>query len=79
MLLEHVRSPRLAVRALQRLLEPLAVRIAADHLTREPLDYLAAEGFEIEQLERSKWGIVQRVVARNSEGAHDPARTHSDG
>jgi len=33
-------------------------------LTREPLDYLAAEGFEIETLERSKWGIAERVRAR---------------
>ncbi len=64
LLLEHVRSPLLPVRLLQRLLEPLAVRLAADHLTREPLDYLAAEGFEIESLERSKWGIVERLSAR---------------
>ena len=64
LLLEHVRSSSLPIRLLQRLLEPLAVRFAADHLTREPLDYLAAEGFAIEQLERSKWGIVERVRAR---------------
>jgi ubiquinone/menaquinone biosynthesis C-methylase UbiE len=63
-LLEHVRSPSLAVRAIERALEPIAVRFAADHLTREPLEYLGAEGFEVEQLERSKWGIVERVLAR---------------
>jgi hypothetical protein len=56
LLLEHVRSPRLPVRLVQRLLDPLAVRFAADHLVREPLDHLAAAGFEIERLERSKWG-----------------------
>jgi len=66
LLLEHVRSPRLPIRLLQQLLEPLAVRFAADHLTREPLDYLAAEGFEIDNLERSKWGIVERVRARKT-------------
>jgi ubiquinone/menaquinone biosynthesis C-methylase UbiE len=64
LLLEHVRSPRLPVRLLQRLLEPLAIHFAGDHLTREPLDYLAAEGFEIEELERSKGGIVERVSGR---------------
>src|SRR6266571_4727525 len=64
LLLEHVRSPLLPVRLIERLLEPLAVRFAADHLTREPLDYLVAEGFEIAQLERSKLGIVERVRAR---------------
>ena len=64
LLLEHVRSPRLPVRLVQRLLDPLAVRFAADHLVREPLDHLAAAGFEIERLERMKWGIVERIAAR---------------
>jgi ubiquinone/menaquinone biosynthesis C-methylase UbiE len=62
-LLEHVRSPLLPVRAVQRLLEPLSVRFEADHLVREPLDYLAAEGFAIERVTRLKWGIVERVLA----------------
>jgi hypothetical protein len=66
LLLEHVRSPLLPVQLIERLLEPLAVRFAADHLIREPLNYLAAEGFEIAQLERSKLGIVERVRARKS-------------
>jgi hypothetical protein len=46
------------------MLDPLAVRFEGDHLTREPLEYLEAEGLEVERLERSKWGIVERVVAR---------------
>jgi ubiquinone/menaquinone biosynthesis C-methylase UbiE len=62
--LEHVRSPIRSVRAVERLLEPLMVRFQADHLLREPLDYLQAEGFEIEWLERSKWGMVERGAAR---------------
>jgi hypothetical protein len=52
------------VRAIQRLLDPLAVRLEADHLVREPLDHLEAEGFEVDWVERSKLGIVERVVAR---------------
>lgn len=64
LLLEHVRSPHLAVRFGQRLLAPLFLRLEADHLLREPLDHLAAEGFVVERLERSKWGIVERVAAR---------------
>jgi ubiquinone/menaquinone biosynthesis C-methylase UbiE len=63
-LLEHVRSPSLPVRALQRALDPLSVRFQGDHVIRDPLDYLAAERFEIESVERLKWGIVERVVAR---------------
>jgi ubiquinone/menaquinone biosynthesis C-methylase UbiE len=68
-LLEHVRSPSLAVRAVQRALDPLSVRFAADHLVRDPLDYLGNVGFEIESVQRLKWGIVERVVARKSGGA----------
>jgi ubiquinone/menaquinone biosynthesis C-methylase UbiE len=63
-LLEHVRSPVLPVRAIQRAIEPLAIRFEADHLTREPLDYLAEEGFEVESSERSRLGIVERIIAR---------------
>jgi hypothetical protein len=52
------------------MLDPLAVRFEGDHLTREPLDYLADEGFNVESVERSKWGIVERVVA-----SKPPSRT----
>lgn len=70
-LLEHVRSPALPVRAVQRLLDPLSVRFEADHLVREPLDYLAAEGFEIEAVQRLKWGIVERVTALKASAASE--------
>lgn len=74
LLLEHVRSPSLPVRAVEKLLDPMAVRFAADHLTRDPLDYLAGEGFEVERLVRSKWGIVERLRARKtSSRASTPA------
>src|SRR3954452_1697215 len=61
---EHVRSPVPVVRAVERALNPLTVRFEGDHLVREPLEYLRPAGFEIEYLERSKWGIVERVIAR---------------
>jgi ubiquinone/menaquinone biosynthesis C-methylase UbiE len=63
LMLEHVRSPAAAVRTVERLLEPLSVRFLADHLTREPLDYLPGTGFEIDEVHRSKWGIVERLRA----------------
>jgi ubiquinone/menaquinone biosynthesis C-methylase UbiE len=62
-LIEHVRSPVFFVRAVERLIEPLTVRFEADHLTREPLDHLEPVGFRIEQIKRSKLGIVERVSA----------------
>ena len=40
------------------------LRFEGDHLLRESLDHLRAEGFDIERLERSKLGIVERVAAR---------------
>lgn len=64
LLLEHVRSPILPVRALEWILEPLSVRFEADHLLREPLTYVTASGLRIERLERSGWGIMERLVAR---------------
>ncbi len=64
LLLEHVRSPVGPVRWLERLLNPLMVRLAGDHLLRDPLDHLGAIGFSLEQCKRSKWGIVEEVVAR---------------
>jgi len=64
LLLEHVRSPVASVRMGQRVLEPLTLRFEGDHLLREPLDHLRAEGFEIDQVLRSKLGIVERIAAR---------------
>lgn len=63
-LLEHVHSPIVPVALMQRLLEPLTVWAEGDHLTREPLDRLQAEGLLIESVERSKLGIVERASAR---------------
>ncbi|WP_430981084.1 class I SAM-dependent methyltransferase [Thermalbibacter longus] len=66
-LLEHVRSPLLPVRVIQRLLEPITVRLEHDHLLREPLEYVEAAGLVVEQLERSRLGLVERLVARKPE------------
>lgn len=62
--LEHVRSPLLVVRAVQRALDGLAVRREGDHLLREPLEPLGAAGFEVLTVERSRLGLVERGVAR---------------
>jgi ubiquinone/menaquinone biosynthesis C-methylase UbiE/predicted ester cyclase len=64
LLAEHVRSPNPVVRAIQRVLDPLAHRFGGDHLLREPLEHLAAEGFEVEEVRRAKAGWVELVAAR---------------
>jgi len=61
---EHVRSPVLPVRVVQRAIDGIAVRTQGDHLVREPLEHMQAENFRIERIERLRWGIVERGVAR---------------
>jgi ubiquinone/menaquinone biosynthesis C-methylase UbiE len=67
-MLEHVRSPAPAVRLGQRLLNPLSVRFVADHLLREPLYAVSRLGLDVVELERLKWGIVERLRAVKPEG-----------
>ena len=62
-LLEHVGSRVWPVRALQWLLNPLAVRFEADHLLREPRDYLVSAGFRVTEDHRSRLGTVARLLA----------------
>ena len=50
----------------------VAEEFEADHLLREPLDYLAETGFEIEELMRSKWG--SREINGTQTGMTDPFR-----
>lgn len=64
LLLDHVRSPIAPVRWAERLLNPVMVRFARNHVLRDPLDYLGPSGFTIEHCARSKWGVVEEVVAR---------------
>jgi ubiquinone/menaquinone biosynthesis C-methylase UbiE len=67
LLVEHVRSPNRAVRTLERILDPITVRRQADHLLRDPLEHIIAEELEIETLERSWFGALERLAARKPE------------
>lgn len=62
-LLEHVRSPVRVVRIGQEVVEPLFLWAAGDHLLREPLHTVACQGFVVDNLERAKLGIVERLLA----------------
>jgi ubiquinone/menaquinone biosynthesis C-methylase UbiE len=64
LLLDHVRASSKVWLAVQRVLEPLPRRFSCEHLLRRPLELVLAEGFEVEQRERSKAGIVERLSAR---------------
>lgn len=63
-LVEHVRSTKWWVRAVQRVWNVFSVRLEGDHVLREPLDHLRATGFAIEEQERRKLGLVERIAAR---------------
>jgi ubiquinone/menaquinone biosynthesis C-methylase UbiE len=63
LLLEHVRSPVLPVRLLQRVLEPLTLLLDHDHLLREPLRHVEDAGLVVERFESSKLGMVERLQA----------------
>ncbi len=63
-LLDHVGSPNPAVRLVQRVLDPLAVRLQGDHLLRSPELPVRAANLDIEQLHRTRAGIVLALAAR---------------
>jgi ubiquinone/menaquinone biosynthesis C-methylase UbiE len=64
LLLDHVAAAPRAARAVQWLLERITVPLGGEHLRRRPLRQVQAEGFQIEQRERAKLGIVERLTAR---------------
>jgi ubiquinone/menaquinone biosynthesis C-methylase UbiE len=64
LVVEHVRSANLLMLAIESLLAPIELRRAGDHLLRDPLRHVEAERLEIESLERLRWGIIERLVAR---------------
>jgi ubiquinone/menaquinone biosynthesis C-methylase UbiE len=64
LLLDHVAAAPRWVRAIQWLLEQVTRPLGEEHLRRRPLLQVQAEGFQVEQRERSKLGIVERLTAR---------------
>jgi ubiquinone/menaquinone biosynthesis C-methylase UbiE len=64
LLLDHVVGKPWWVRAIQGLLELVTVPLGGEHLRRRPLVHVQALGFQVEQQERTKLGIVERLAAR---------------
>jgi len=64
LLADHVVSTSYAVRALQRAMELVSVPLGGEHFRRRPLDLVRAAGMEIQDSQRFKLGIVERLVAR---------------
>ena len=64
LLADHIAGSAWPVRAIQRLLETVTVPTGGEYFLRRPLRQVQAEGLQIEQRERFKLGIVERIVAR---------------
>ncbi|SFB62751.1 phosphatidylethanolamine N-methyltransferase /phosphatidyl-N-methylethanolamine N-methyltransferase [Amycolatopsis marina] len=62
-LVDHVESSSSLARVVQRLLEAVTVPLAGEHFLRRPRNHLAAAGFDIEDVQRFKVGLVERLTA----------------
>ncbi|NGY61263.1 class I SAM-dependent methyltransferase [Lentzea sp. NEAU-D13] len=63
-LVDHVASSFRIVRGVQWLVERITIPLAGEHYLRRPLHQVQARGLEVEQLQRFKIGVVERLVAR---------------
>jgi ubiquinone/menaquinone biosynthesis C-methylase UbiE len=64
LLADHVVSTSAPVRAVQRVLEVATIPIGRENFRRRPINHVRDQGFTIEQQERFKLGIVERIAAR---------------
>ena len=67
LLADHVVSPHIIGRGIQRLAEVVTVRMGGEHFRRRPLEVVLAEGLVVEQRERFGMGLVERLAARKPE------------
>ena len=63
-LVDHIASSSRLVRGVQRLLELATVPLAGEHFLRRPLHHLQARQVEVQQRQRFKLGLVERLVVR---------------
>jgi ubiquinone/menaquinone biosynthesis C-methylase UbiE len=63
-LVDHIESSSRVARGVQRALEIVSVPLGGEHFLRRPLNHVRAAGFEVEQVQRFKLGLVERLVAR---------------
>lgn len=68
-LVDHIASPSRVGRGVQRLIEAVTIPLGGEHLRRRPWETLRRTELEVEQRERFKAGIVERLVARKPAAA----------
>ncbi|HEX6074095.1 MAG TPA: class I SAM-dependent methyltransferase [Micromonosporaceae bacterium] len=68
LLADHVVSSRWYVRALQGLIEVFSVPLGGEYFRRRPIRQVRAMGYRIDEHDRFKVGIVERLAARKPSG-----------
>ena len=64
LLADHIVAPSRTLRALQWLYERASIPLAGEHFRRRPLLHVRDLGFAVEETERRRRGVVERVSAR---------------
>jgi hypothetical protein len=64
LLADHVAASAWPLRAIQRASELASVPLHGEYFTRRPLLHVQAEGLQVEDRERFRLGIVERLAAR---------------
>jgi len=64
LLADHIAGATWPVRAIQRMIDVVAVPLQGEHYLRRPLRQVQAEGLQVERRERFKLGIIERLAAR---------------
>ena len=67
-LVDHVVAGPRVLRAIQWLYERISIPLAGEHFRRRPLIYVRDLGFRVEQSDRLRFGIVERLAARKPDG-----------
>jgi ubiquinone/menaquinone biosynthesis C-methylase UbiE len=62
-LVDHIRSAVKPVYWVQKVIELFSLRADGDHMTRRPLEQVRSLDFEVQERDRFRWGIVERISA----------------
>jgi ubiquinone/menaquinone biosynthesis C-methylase UbiE len=68
-LVDHIRSTNKLILWIQRLIEHFSAR-QSEFMTRRPLEYVEAEGFNVVERDRLRAGFIERLMATKGGGGH---------
>ena len=63
LLVDHIAASARTLRAVQWLYERISIPLAGEHFRRRPLRHLRDLGLVVEEAERLKLGLVERICA----------------